>query len=285
MNQSETFCLKWTDFQENVYKVFSDIRKKDDFADVTFVCEDEKQVVAHKVILGVLSPFFKNIFTKNKHAHPLIYMRGTKSDDLVAILDFVYNGQANVEKQNLETFLALGDELKLKGLTGYPKTTSEDVPGVLEKEITNKSNFQVGDGEDSYQGKYEVEELINTNDLINIGEIGERTAAVSDDFKLTNFDILTQNLPFGNSNECEFCNKKFHDRANRIRHIKNNHENRKFACRFCSKTFNDVSNMNRHIGSTHTMKSKVFNCQFCHKVFNQYSNMNSHIKRNHSDIF
>ena len=49
----------------------------------------------------------------------------------MAILDFVYNGQANVVQQSLETFLALGDGLKLKGPTGYPKNTSEDVPGVL----------------------------------------------------------------------------------------------------------------------------------------------------------
>ena len=57
MNQSEEFCLKWNNFQENVCHAFSSMRKSDDFADVTFICEDEKQVKAHKVILGELSPF------------------------------------------------------------------------------------------------------------------------------------------------------------------------------------------------------------------------------------
>ena len=63
-----------------------------DFTDVTLACEDGKQVEAHKVILASSSPFFQSILKKNKHIHPLIYMRGVKSDDLLAIVDFLYSG-------------------------------------------------------------------------------------------------------------------------------------------------------------------------------------------------
>merc|ERR1712129_17325 len=46
------------------------------------------------------------------------YMRGIKSEDLVAIVDFLYYGEANVYQENLDYFLAVAAELKLKGLSG-----------------------------------------------------------------------------------------------------------------------------------------------------------------------
>ena len=36
----------------------------------------------------------------------------------MAILDFLYFGEANVCRDNLDSFLAIAEELKLKGLTG-----------------------------------------------------------------------------------------------------------------------------------------------------------------------
>ena len=45
-------------------------------------------------------------------------MRGLRSEDLLAIMDFLYCGEANVLQENLDAFLALAEELRLKGLTG-----------------------------------------------------------------------------------------------------------------------------------------------------------------------
>ena len=43
-------------------------------------------------------------------------MRGVKSEDLKAIIDFLYMGEATVGKENLEDFLAVAAELKIAGL-------------------------------------------------------------------------------------------------------------------------------------------------------------------------
>merc|ERR1712018_364198 len=48
----------------------------------------------------------------------LIYMRGVKSENLTAMVDFFYHGEANVFQENLDSFLALAEELQLKGLRG-----------------------------------------------------------------------------------------------------------------------------------------------------------------------
>ena len=118
MPTSEKFCLRWNDFQDNVNNAFRELRKDSEFTDVTLVCEDGHQVNAHKVILSASSPFFQNLLKRNKHAHPLIYMRGMKSEDLLAIIDFLYYGEADIYQESLDVFLNIAEEIQLKGLNG-----------------------------------------------------------------------------------------------------------------------------------------------------------------------
>ena len=125
MNSSEKLCLQWNDFKNNVSSSFGDLRGDSDFTDVTLACEDGKQVEAHKVILASSSPFFKDILKRNKHPHPLIFMRGLKSEDLVAIVDFLYFGETNIFQENLDSFLVLAEELRLKGLMDNSNKTEE----------------------------------------------------------------------------------------------------------------------------------------------------------------
>ena len=118
MPTSEKLCLRWDDFKENINTAFLSLSKDTNFTDATLVGEDSHQVEAHKGILASSSPFFLNILARNRHGHPLIYMRGMKLDDLVAIMDFLYYGEANVYHDNLDTFLTIAEELQLKGLNG-----------------------------------------------------------------------------------------------------------------------------------------------------------------------
>ena len=115
---SEKLCLKWNDFQEHVNSAIGNLREDSEFADVTLACEDGQQVEANKVVLAASSPFFQNLLKRSRHPHPLIYMRGVKYEDLIAIVDFFYIGEADVFQENLNSFLAIAQELKLKGLIG-----------------------------------------------------------------------------------------------------------------------------------------------------------------------
>ena len=77
---------------------FGVLRNDKEFSDVTLACEDGTHVEAHKVVLISLSPFFMEILKKNKHSYRLVYMRKVKSENLISILDFLYNGKANLER-------------------------------------------------------------------------------------------------------------------------------------------------------------------------------------------
>ena len=104
MDISENLSIKWKEFNNTIGTAFESLREGTDFTDVTLVCEDDHQIEAHKVILAVSSPFFHNILKRNKHQHPLIYMRGMKSENLVAIVDFLYHGETNIQKDNINMF-------------------------------------------------------------------------------------------------------------------------------------------------------------------------------------
>ena len=136
MVTSEKLCLQWNDFKENISASFGDLRSDKGFTDVTLVSEDGEQVEAHKVVLASSSPFFKELLRKNSHPHPLVYMRALKSEDLIAMVDFLYFGEANVFQENLDSFLALADELKLKGLNSKDVSDAEIKPPFAYQEET-----------------------------------------------------------------------------------------------------------------------------------------------------
>jgi len=121
---TEKFCLRWNDFENNISCAFKELRDDKDFFDVTIACDDE-QIQAHKVILSACSPFFKAILRRNPHQHPLLYLSGVSYTDLQSVLNFMYHGEVNVAQEELNSFLAVAENLKVKGLTQQSKSGSK----------------------------------------------------------------------------------------------------------------------------------------------------------------
>jgi len=127
MGSSEKFCLRWNDFETNISVAFRELREEKDFFDVTLACEDN-QIQAHKVILSACSPFFRNILRRNPHQHPLLYLKGVKYQELQSVLNFMYMGEVNVAQEELNSFLSVAEDLKVKGLTqNNAKSSSEEL--------------------------------------------------------------------------------------------------------------------------------------------------------------
>ena len=213
MNNSDKLCLQWNDFKENISASFGDLRTDRDLTDVTLACEDGKQVEAHKVILAASSPFFMNLLKKNKHSHPLIYMKGLKSNDLMAIVDFLYLGEVNVFQDNLDSFLALAEELQLKGLTSG-NTKQEETSGhsAMKKEVSNKKENPVKSDTD-LNSSVDDQNLIDQLDQAN--EYNTTVAVNSDQEDLdsqirsmiTKSDVQVENRR-GKMATCNVCGKQ-----------------------------------------------------------------------------
>jgi|ERR1712181_135614 len=79
------------------------------------------RIEAHKVILSAGSTFFQKILKENPHSKPLIYLKGVKISELNSVLRFIYCGEASIATANLNPFLALAEELEVKGLMDKDK--------------------------------------------------------------------------------------------------------------------------------------------------------------------
>ena len=110
----------WNDFESNISTSFRELREDSEFLDVTLCCDNGVDVVqAHKVILAACSPLFRKILSRQKSTgqNPFLYLKGIRLKELRAVLDFIYHGEVNVAQDSLNNFLAVAEELAIKGLT------------------------------------------------------------------------------------------------------------------------------------------------------------------------
>merc|ERR1719492_739259 len=84
--------------------------------DVTISCDGGEQLKAHKVILSACSVTFRHLLKKNPAQHPVIVLWDVLPRDLAAILDFMYHGEVNVKQDHLNSFLAVAERLRVRGL-------------------------------------------------------------------------------------------------------------------------------------------------------------------------
>ena len=101
-------------FGELSQDILADLRNDNDFLDVTLVCDGDKQIQAHKVVLASFSSFFKSLLRNNPHQHPLIYLKGLDMEDLQAIITFIYTGEVSISEEPLIRSLKYPGTWKLR---------------------------------------------------------------------------------------------------------------------------------------------------------------------------
>ena len=249
---SEKLCLQWNDFKENAIGSLGSLKNDKDFLDVTLASEDGNQIEAHKVILAMSSPFFENLLKRNKQPHPLIYMRGVKWDDLLAIVDFLYCGEANVYQENLDSFLAIAEELQLKGLMGKINIEEEiSTKAELPSQENKVRNYKQSISKSSAVLQYNISE-----EIFNIGQ-EEKAVALTSHF-LGNLHELDEKcnsmmdktlkkhpngLPLY---RCKSCGKEAAN-SDLKKHIEANHlEGISIPCNICEKTFRSRNALRQH---------------------------------------
>ena len=262
MSSAEKLCLQWNDFQENILSSFKDLRLEKEFTDVTLACEDGQQIEAHKIVLTSSSPLFKNLLKANKHQHPLVYMRGVKSEDLHAILDFLYCGEANVYQHHLDSFLAMADELKLKGLTG----------GGQEKELSESTFVPATDfkGEPSYQNEQSLprkKKQPEPEPRTTFERKSERTVSLVNSTVSADSDQLDEQI------------KSMIDSSENFVTRKNGRQMKASLCKVCGKEL-VLSDMMRHIEANH-LTGVTHSCDICGKISRSRNGLRHHNYEKH----
>merc|ERR1712024_216174 len=125
----------------NISTSFRELRDDSEFFDVTLCCDNGTDLVqAHKVILAACSPLFRKILAHQKNQqNPLLYLKGIRLKELQAVLNFMYHGEVNVAQDSLNNFLAVAEELAVKGLTTDSQGSS-NAPEASKKDVAKRKS-------------------------------------------------------------------------------------------------------------------------------------------------
>ena len=270
---SEKLCLRWSEFKENLNSTFGRLRNDKEFTDVTLVCEDGQEIKAHKVILTASSIFFEKILLNRKHPHPLIYLKGFQSKHFASILDFVYFGEARVYQEDFDSFLALAEEIQLKGLAGqisrgfikeeeektqdlFEKSSEQTSTDLMEEPIHQSGNLLKNPKNNQQQDlkhKEDAEMMVIPNEIrTDLKTLDEKVKLMMEKGKSRIPHGMSANgTPINEiSRICKVCGKE--GRSNVIKHhIQMKHLEVSIPCDFCDKTFSARANLNDHKNKFH----------------------------------
>ena len=243
----------WNRYYSNINSAFASLREENDFADVTLACEDGQQIEAHKVILASSSPFFQNLLKKNKHPHPLIYLKGVKHEILLAVVDILYFGEANVFQDNLDSFLIIAEELQLKGLMGKTDERVDDAEKYPPSQKLHTVNAEAKTHKTNFKKETSNNKIVTAEDSSAVaipssysGDVDQLEEMVKSMMEKSENNYPNQNIK---ADRCKVCGKE--GKGNAIKdHIEANHiEGIVLPCNFCEKTFrsrNALRHHNRH---------------------------------------
>ena len=238
---SEKFCLKWNDFQSNVSNSFSLLRNEDYLHDVTIVTDDNEQIAAHKLVLSACSEYFKNIFKKNKHSHPLLCLEGVSSKDVRNMMDYVYNGELQIYQEDLDRFLNVAQRLKIEGLMSDPDADKKEEGEVNVETKQVKTEKAPSKKIPSYQTERQEKSVIakiNTAESESISEVSQQ---------------IEENIVRNADNmwECKVCCRSFARKDVLRQHIETHVEGGSYDCPMCEKTFRSRHSLKMHKIRTH----------------------------------
>ncbi|XP_058804020.1 protein jim lovell [Phymastichus coffea] len=109
------YSLRWNNHQSHILQAFEGLLQEEVLVDVTLVCS-EASLKAHKVVLGVCSPFFERIFTEHPCKHPIIVLKDFTAREIGALIEFMYRGEVRVERDELAGLMRAAECLQIRGL-------------------------------------------------------------------------------------------------------------------------------------------------------------------------
>merc|ERR1719186_2474138 len=114
MEKSHKVGLSYQEFEDKVETTWRGLQLENEFCDVILACSGG-QIRAHKAIISAGSPVLKFILKDTLEKDPLIYLGGVKKATMDNLLNFMYQGEANVPEKDLGNFCKLAKDLEIEG--------------------------------------------------------------------------------------------------------------------------------------------------------------------------
>ena len=285
--ENEEYSLIWNEFKSSTSETFKNLLLDEDFVDVSLVCDDERQINAHKVILSACSPFFRNLLIKNPHPKPLIYLKGIRFEELQTVLKFMYLGEAQLPQEELAAFLSAAKELQVKGLNcedGSEKVSpnkkrraNDSLDESLPKKITQP---QQGVQEEMPFAAIPITPGIGTSDNSMDGiypiEIKQETSDFESDVG------LSTHTPMRKLYYCDKCDYSASKSTSVKYHKQTVHEGLRYDCDQCDAFFTRKESLKTHKLSLH--EGIRFPCDQCDYKATENGALKKHKQTQHENV-
>ena len=97
--------LKWPNHFQHLKSMITVMFKSiDSTTDVTLVCDDGKEINAHKVVLCASSNFLNNAISRNENLKKLS-LKGIQHQEMKSILEFMYLGVVKVSQDKINEWI------------------------------------------------------------------------------------------------------------------------------------------------------------------------------------
>ena len=245
---SERINLFWNEFERCTLDSFQLLKHSEEFTDVTLVCDGENQIRAHKVIISACSPFFKNILLRNPHPNPLIYLNGVNFNDLKALINFMYSGQAEIAQDDLDSFMKAGLDLAIRGLEERkPNADKRNVYEISEPDRNDMEDLSTENASIGNEPPMESQEL----------GVQHQSNVMTDNISLVDTSYIAQDVCDISMDvskfQCDECQYSTKYKSNLKKHIKSVHEHVKLSCNKCDYQCSDSSNLEKHRRNKHSL--------------------------------
>jgi len=165
----------------------------ENYADMTFICDDKTTLSAHKLIMASASPLVRRILGESVHENgpSVVLIPGIKSTHLRHLLDFLYHGQACIKSNELDSIQELFELLQIKSDV-WESTNREEAKKLSEESSTSWSegestkisvkresddnNEDDDDDDDKEEGEIKDDDDDDDNELAN-SESGRRSSS------------------------------------------------------------------------------------------------------------
>ena len=288
MEQQEAYHLSWESFQTNLSSTLGGLQQGN-LADVTLVSEDQIQMQAHRIVLSACSPVLKNLLLCNPSSHPLIHLMGAKQQDIQSILQFMYLGEAAVNKEHIDDVIEIAKDLQMEEILHY-YTKGESIENIKEDKEVSVNGRQVNDDLNSieYNTCGDSQDIIKGLDKEKIGHI---TAADVVKIKAETVDVnfvesinetKCIKLKGSRSIKCDDCELVFITRMGLRLHRRSIHEGIRYFCDYCDFQATTQGHLKIHRQSKH--EGILYSCNNCEYQTKRQDSLKIHQQFKHEGV-
>ena len=253
--------LKWPNHFQHLKSMITIMFKSiDSTTDVTLVCDDGKEINAHKVVLCASSNFLNNAISRNENLKK-VSLKGIQHQEMKSILEFMYLGVVKVSQDKINEWIYAAKILEVhefEKIGGFRKQDRANKVACKECKIKFRDNqtlsrhIQTKHEEVTYACEkcdYQTHRKDTLREHIHIKHLKTKFTCSSCNFEGNRRAVSDHKLVAhkGKIFHCSYCDYQAKNRYYLNQHKKINHDGIIYDCKECDFKAPRKSQLKYHV--------------------------------------